>query len=52
MLFDPSRHERVTERRWDELGVRTAIAAIVADAESAFDEGALWPGQPHDEEVG
>jgi len=52
MLFDPSLHERLTERRWDEPRVRAAIAAIAADAESAFDGGSLWPGHPHDEEVG
>lgn len=52
MLFDPSLHERLSERRWDERRVRAAIAAIAADTESAFDEDLLWPAHPHDEEVG
>jgi hypothetical protein len=52
MLFDPSLHERLTARRWDEPRVRAAIAAIAADTETAFDEGSLWPAHPHDEKVG
>ena len=42
MLYDPPSHEPLTERPWDEDRVRAAIAAIVAETESAFDEsGAL-----------
>ena len=48
MLFEPSRHEPLTSRLWDESRVRSAIAAIVADAESAFDERELWLGHPLD----
>ena len=35
-----------------EAAARTAIAAIVADAESAFDDEALWPAHPLDEDGG
>ena len=49
MLFDPPSHEPVTKAPWDEARVRAAIAAIVADADAAFDERTLWPGHPRDE---
>lgn len=48
MLFDPPSHEPLTERPWDAGRARAAIAAIVAEAESAFDEGSLWPAHPAD----
>ncbi len=50
MLFDPASHEPLTERPWDELRARAAIAAVVADAEDAFDDTRLWPAHPLDEE--
>jgi hypothetical protein len=50
VLFDPPSHERLTETPWDEVAVRTSIQAIVADAEAAFDEQALWPAHPLDED--
>jgi hypothetical protein len=52
MLFDPSSHEPITDRPWDDRRVRAAIAAVVADAESGFDEGLLWPAHPLDEDGG
>jgi hypothetical protein len=52
VLLDPAAHERLTERPWSEARVRAAIAAIVADAESAFDADALWPAHVLDEEQG
>jgi hypothetical protein len=52
MLFDPSSHEPLTERPWDDRRARAVIAAVVADAESAFDEGLLWPAHPLDLEDG
>jgi hypothetical protein len=52
VLFDPVGHELVTDRPWSEARVRTAIAAIVADAQSAFDADTLWPAHPRDEEQG
>ena len=52
MLYDPPSHEPLTERPWDEDRVRAAIAAIVAETESAFDETELWPAHPRDLEDG
>jgi hypothetical protein len=52
MLFDPSSHEPMTERPWNDRRARATIAAVVADAESAFDEGSLWPAHPLDEDGG
>jgi hypothetical protein len=46
MLFVPDAHEPLTERRWDEAGVRDAVA----DAEDAFDPDRLWAPHPLDEE--
>jgi hypothetical protein len=41
MLFTPEAHEPLTDEAWNAEVARSAIAAIVADAESAFDDG--WP---------
>ena len=46
MLFTPEAHEALTDESWSAAAVRTAIAAIAADAESAFDDG--WPTHPRD----
>jgi len=46
MLFQPEAHEAPTEKPWSAEKVRTAIAAIAADAENAFDDG--WPTHPND----
>ena len=51
MLFDPAVHERLVESPWDDGRVHDAVAAIVADAESAFDEATLtWPVHEEDGE--
>ena len=50
MLFDPASHERLQNVPWSEHRAQAAIAAIVADVESAFDEQTLWPAHPRDEE--
>jgi hypothetical protein len=50
VLFDPASHERLLNRPWNESRARSAIAAIIADAESAFDEQTLWQAHPLDEE--
>ncbi|HWN21709.1 MAG TPA: LanC-like protein [Gaiellaceae bacterium] len=50
MLFTPAAHEPLTETLWSEDRVRAAIAAVVADAESAFDDG--WTMHPEDVEEG
>jgi hypothetical protein len=46
VLFTPEAHEALTDARWSAETARTAIASIVADAESAFDDG--WPAHPQD----
>jgi Lanthionine synthetase C-like protein len=51
VLFDPESHEPLVETPWSESRARAAIGAIVADAESAFDEQSLWPAHPLDDEV-
>ena len=46
MLFTPEAHETLADEPWSAERARAAIASIVADAESAFDDG--WPTHPHD----
>ena len=46
MLFTPEAHEALVDEPWSAERSRTAIASIVADAESAFDDG--WPTHPLD----
>jgi hypothetical protein len=48
MLFSRESHEALADEPWSAGRMRTAIASIVADAESAFDDG--WPLHPQDEE--
>jgi hypothetical protein len=47
MLFTPAAHEALANEPWNAERARTAIASIVADAESAFDDG--WPTHPEDD---
>ena len=47
MLFEPESHEALADQPWSAERARAAIASIVADAESAFDDG--WPLHPQDE---
>ncbi|MGI8422319.1 MAG: lanthionine synthetase LanC family protein, partial [Gaiellaceae bacterium] len=46
MLFQPEAHEAPAGEPWSAERARNAIASIVADAESAFDDG--WPMHPED----
>lgn len=46
MLFSPEAHEALTDEPWSAERARTAIVSIVADAESAFDDG--WRTHPQD----
>ena len=48
MLYDPAGFEPLTGEPWDEARVRDGIAAIVADADAAFDPDALWPAHEWD----
>jgi hypothetical protein len=50
VLFSPESHEALTDEPWSAAIARTAIASIVADTESAFDDG--WPLHPQDQEDG
>jgi hypothetical protein len=48
-LFRPAEHEQLAGDEWSEARAEKAIAAIVADAEAAFD-GERWPWHPRDGE--
>ena len=48
MLYDPAAFEPLTDEPWDEARVRDGIAAIVADADAAFDPDTLWPAHEWD----
>src|SRR5256714_1865762 len=48
MLFEPEAHEALVDEPWSAEKVRTAISDIVADAETAFDDG--WPMHRQDED--
>jgi hypothetical protein len=48
VLYDPAGFEPLTEEPWDEARVRDGVAAIVADADAAFDPDGLWPAHEWD----
>jgi hypothetical protein len=48
LLYSPAAHEPLTRTPWDAANARDAVAAIVADAEQAFDDG--WSVHPLDED--
>jgi hypothetical protein len=48
VLYDPAAFEPLTDQPWDEARVRDRIAAIVGDADTAFDPGKLWPAHEWD----
>lgn len=48
MLYDPGAFEPLTDEPWDEARARDGIAALVADADAAFDPDALWPAHEWD----
>jgi hypothetical protein len=48
VLYDPGAFAPLTEEPWDEARVRDTIAAIVADADAAFDSDELWPAHEWD----
>jgi len=47
MLFSPEAHAALADEPWSAERARTAITSIVADAESAFDDG--WLTHPKDQ---
>ena len=49
MLFEPARHEALTQCSWNEAAVRAHIARIVAETHAAWrGEEGLWPIHPID----
>ena len=48
MLYRPESFEPLGDERWDEGRARSAIAAIVADADEAYDPQTLWPANEWD----
>ena len=48
MLYEPDQFEPLSDAPWDPGRVEDAIAAIVADAEAAFDPVSLWPADEWD----
>jgi hypothetical protein len=51
-LYHRPSHEPLAGAGWSEAAAQAAIAAIVADAEAAFDPQTLWPAHPLDEDGG
>lgn len=51
-MYDPARHEALTDTAWDEGRARATIEAIAADVDASFDEQALWPSHPLDGGLG
>jgi hypothetical protein len=49
-LFDPVRHEALTEDAWDPVVADAAIRSIVDDTLRASRDG-IWPAHPLDEDV-
>jgi lantibiotic modifying enzyme len=48
MLYEPTRFDALIDEPWVPARVEEAIAAIVADADAAFDPAALWPADEWD----
>jgi lantibiotic modifying enzyme len=48
VLYEPAQFEPLIDEPWDAGRVDGAIAAIVADADTAFDPEALWPAHEWD----
>ena len=48
MLYRPEAFEPLTDEAWDEARIRDGIAAVVADADEAFDPDGLWPANEWD----
>ena len=48
MLYEPTRFDALIDAPWVPSRVEAAIAAIVVDADAAFDPEALWPAHEWD----
>lgn len=49
MLYEPAEFEPLSDEPWDASRVRSAIAAVVEDADATFDPESLWPAHEWDE---
>ena len=49
-MYDPANHESLSESQWSEEEARDAVAAIVAEAESAWNPRSWWPLHPVDQD--
>jgi hypothetical protein len=52
LLYDPQRHEILSEIPWDEISARETIAEIVGDTVDHFDPGQFWPVHPREDTRG
>jgi hypothetical protein len=43
VLYEPAQFEPLIDEPWDPARIEDAIAAIVSDADAAFDRESLWP---------
>jgi hypothetical protein len=48
VLYEPAQFEPLTDELWDPARIVDAVAAIVADADAAFNPEALWPAHEWD----
>jgi hypothetical protein len=48
VLYEPAQFEPLIDEPWDPAAVESAIAAIVADIDAAFDAETLWPAHEWD----
>ena len=48
MLYEPAQFEPLIEEPWDPARIEDGVAAIVADADAAFDPEELWPAHEWD----
>ena len=48
VLFQPERHEPLTETSWDDEWARNAIRGVIEDADANFDPDGLWPVEEWD----
>jgi lantibiotic modifying enzyme len=48
MLYEPTRFDALIDEPWVPARIEDAIAAIVADADAAFDPKTLWPAHEWD----
>jgi lantibiotic modifying enzyme len=48
LLYNPQRHEVLSETPWDETSARGTIAEIIADTVDHFDPAQFWPVHPRE----